>query len=69
METALRFERPQSAAWSHLGRGRGNVDTICEELAKINRVTLAPRADDQQQATTVAFSQALPKLQPVKAEG
>ena len=37
METASRFERAQSAARPHLARERGSLQTIKEELVKMNR--------------------------------
>ena len=37
LETASRFERAQSAAWSHLARERGGLQVIKEELVKLNR--------------------------------
>ena len=36
MEAASRFERAQSAAWSHLARERGSLQIIKEELVKAN---------------------------------
>ena len=47
METACRFERTQSAAWSHLARERGSLLTIKEELVKVNRDRLHQVANDQ----------------------
>ena len=47
METACRFERTQSAAWSHLARERGSLQTIKEELVKVNRDRLHQVVNDQ----------------------
>ena len=47
METACRFERAQSAAWTHLARERGSLQIIKDELAKINRDRLQQVVIDQ----------------------
>ena len=47
METACRFERTQSSAWSHLARERGSLQTIKEELVKVNRDRLHQVVNDQ----------------------
>ena len=47
METACRFEKSQSAAWSHLARERGSLQIIKEELVRINRDRLHQVVNDQ----------------------
>ena len=47
MEAACRFEKTQSAAWSHLARERGSLQIIKEELVKINRDRLHQVVSDQ----------------------
>ena len=47
VKTASRFERARSAAWSHLARARGSLQTIKDELVKINRDRLHQCANDQ----------------------
>ena len=47
METASRLERTQSAAWPHLARERGSLQTIKDELVKVNRDRLQHVATDQ----------------------
>ena len=47
METAIRFERAQSAAWPHLAQERGSLQTAKEELVKINRGRLHQCVNDQ----------------------
>ena len=37
VETASRREKAQNAAWVHVGREMGNVDSIREELVRMNR--------------------------------
>ena len=47
METACRFERAQSAAWTHLARERGSLQIIKDELVKVNRDRLQQVVNDQ----------------------
>ena len=47
METASRFERAQSAAWSHLARECGGLQVAKEEIVKLNRDRLRQCVNDQ----------------------
>ena len=47
MGTVSRFERAQSASWSHLVRERGGLQLAKEELIKINRDRVCWRVSDQ----------------------
>ena len=60
METASRAETAQSTAWAHLGRDRGCVEIIKDELVNISRERLRRRAAEHR-------SDDLDRTQPNKA--
>ena len=41
MQTTSGFEKAQSAGWAHLARERGNIQTICEEMAEVSPAVFA----------------------------
>ena len=48
MEAGSRFERARSAAWARSARERGNLESIKEETAEVNRGLLNRCVLDQQ---------------------
>ena len=72
METAFRGERLRNADWSHVVRGRGNTDAICQELRVLDRHRSHQCGQDQQSASfcrTQGYSPGFSRQRPPYQEG